>query len=54
MKPFDLEKALNGAPVVTRDGRDVEGLHLFKDRMELTNLADPKAVLLGGTALMLL
>lgn len=23
-KPFNLQKALNGAPVVTRDGREVE------------------------------
>lgn len=29
MKPFDLEKALNGAPVITRDGREVTQLHLF-------------------------
>ena len=29
MKPFDLEKALKGAPVVTRDGREVTQLHLF-------------------------
>jgi len=29
MKPFDLEKALNGAPVVTRDGREVTHLYLF-------------------------
>ena len=29
MKPFDLEKALNGAPVITRDGREVTQLYLF-------------------------
>jgi len=29
MKPFDLEKALAGEPVVTRDGREVTQLHLF-------------------------
>lgn len=29
MKPFDLEKALKGAPVVTRDGREVTQLFLF-------------------------
>lgn len=29
MKPFDLEKALKGAPVVTLDGREVTQLHLF-------------------------
>lgn len=27
--PFDLEKALAGHPVVTRDGQDVTGLHVF-------------------------
>lgn len=30
MKPFDLEKALVGAKVVTRDGDEVTGLHLFE------------------------
>lgn len=30
MKPFDLEKALNGHPVVTRDGRKVTEIHYFK------------------------
>lgn len=30
MKPFNLEKALAGAPVVTRDGRKVKQLMLFK------------------------
>lgn len=29
MKPFDLEKALAGDPVVTRDGREVTQIHLF-------------------------
>ena len=29
MKPFDLEKALKGAPVVTRDGREATQLFLF-------------------------
>jgi len=29
MKPFDLEKALAGEPVVTRDGRKVTQLHMF-------------------------
>jgi hypothetical protein len=29
MKPFDLEKALKGAPVITRDGREVTQLCLF-------------------------
>jgi len=29
MKPFDLEKALAGAPVVTRGGREVTQLYLF-------------------------
>jgi hypothetical protein len=31
MKPFDLEKALSGAKVVTRDGRKVTELHFFKN-----------------------
>lgn len=30
MKPFNLEQALAGKPVVTRDGREVTELHLFK------------------------
>lgn len=29
MKPFDLEKALSGAPVITRDGREVTQLTKF-------------------------
>lgn len=28
--PFDLEKALAGEPVITRDGRPVDEVHLFK------------------------
>jgi hypothetical protein len=31
MKPFNLQQALAGAPVVTRDGRKVEELHYFKN-----------------------
>ena len=31
LKPFNLEEALNGAPLVTRDGRKVTHLHYFKD-----------------------
>jgi hypothetical protein len=34
MKPFDLEKALAGQPVVTRDGRKVLELHLYKNVTE--------------------
>lgn len=30
MKPFNLEKALAGAPVVTRDGKEVTQLHWFE------------------------
>ena len=30
MKPFDLEKALAGEPVVTRNGKPVTELHCFK------------------------
>lgn len=29
-KPFNLEQALAGKPVVTRDGREVQDLHYFK------------------------
>jgi hypothetical protein len=29
MKPFDLKRALAGAVVVTRDGREVSELHFF-------------------------
>jgi hypothetical protein len=29
MKPFDLEAAKNGAPIVTRDGRAVQEFHHF-------------------------
>lgn len=31
MKPFDLEKALAGHPLSTRDGRKVLDFHYFKD-----------------------
>lgn len=30
MEPFNLEKALAGEPVVTRDGREVTEIHYFK------------------------
>ena len=30
MKPFNLEEALAGKPVVTRDGREVTEIHYFK------------------------
>jgi hypothetical protein len=30
MKPFDLTAAINGAKLVTRDGRDVTEFHYFK------------------------
>jgi hypothetical protein len=33
MKPFDLEKALAGEPVVTRCGFKVQELHLFKNKV---------------------
>lgn len=38
MKPFDLEAALNGAPVVTRDGREVTQLAKFHLAFGMTNL----------------
>ena len=31
MKPFNLEKALAGDPVVTRNGRPVTNIHRFND-----------------------
>lgn len=30
LKPFDLEEALNGAPVITRDGREVTEIYCFE------------------------
>lgn len=33
MKPFNLERALAGDPVMTRDGRPVTQLTFFKDAM---------------------
>lgn len=42
-KPFDLNKALAGEPVVTRDGREVRELHRFKTAnrgYELVGLVD--------------
>lgn len=33
MKPFDLEKALAGEPVVTRDGLPVTNLHLINENV---------------------
>jgi len=32
MKPFNLEEALNGKPVITRDGLKVKEVYLFKNR----------------------
>lgn len=29
LKPFDLKRALAGDPVVTRDGREVYGIHVY-------------------------
>lgn len=31
MKPFNLQEALEGKPIVTRDGRKVLDFHYFKD-----------------------
>lgn len=41
-KPFNLEEALNGAKVVTRDGREVTQLHKFItiDKMKLFGVID--------------
>jgi hypothetical protein len=38
MKPFNLEKALAGSPVVTRNGLEVTELKLFKDSITRTPL----------------
>jgi hypothetical protein len=43
MKPFDLQKALAGAPVVTRDGREISQLHRFNinsNEQKLHGVAD--------------
>jgi hypothetical protein len=37
--PFDLEKALAGDPVVTRDGREVTEIHYFKTARECKIIA---------------
>jgi hypothetical protein len=34
MKPFDLDKALAGSRVVTKEGKDVKNLSLLKDLTE--------------------
>jgi len=39
MKPFDLQKALDGEPVVTRDGRMVKIAGYNKDAFELSRVA---------------
>lgn len=38
MKPFNLEKALNGHPVVTRCGIEVINLHYFKESSSIYKL----------------
>ena len=38
MKPFDLEAALAGGTVVTREGLKVTGLHLFEDSNDMFRL----------------
>lgn len=38
MKPFNLEAALRGEPVVTRDGRTVLGIHQFKNQSHTRNV----------------
>jgi hypothetical protein len=45
MKPFDLEKALAGDPVITGDGRKVEELYYFK---KLKNIFPIAAVIDGN------
>lgn len=46
MKEFNLEEALAGKPVVTRDGRKVSELHLFEttyDKQQLVAIIDKNA-----------
>lgn len=38
MKPFNLEAALRGEPVVTRDGRRVLGIYQFKNQSHSQNV----------------
>jgi tellurite resistance-related uncharacterized protein len=38
MKPFDLQKALAGDPVITRDGVPVTEIHHFKTRNDEFNV----------------
>ena len=41
MKKFDLEKALSGERVITRNGKEVTGLHLFDvDEYALCGVVD--------------
>lgn len=35
MRPFNLEEAIQGKPLVTRDGRKILDFHYFKDVKEL-------------------
>lgn len=45
MKPFNLERALAGDPVVTRDNRTVKDIHYFKDAInsrQLVGVVDGK------------
>lgn len=44
MKPFNLEAALSGAKVVTRDGREVTEIYLFKN----TAIEYPLAAIIDG------
>lgn len=46
MKPFDLKKALAGAPVQTTDGRRVSEIHFFRTAMALRQVI---AVIEGHT-----
>lgn len=49
MKPFDLEKALAGEAVVTRDGRVVEEIKIFKTmpKYPIVAVIGAKAYLFG-------
>ncbi len=46
LKPFDLEAAKRGEPLVTRDGREVTEFHHFETEVR----EDPCAAIIGGRA----
>lgn len=49
MKPFDLEKALAGEPVVTRDGRKVQQFKHFHSLTDRANRTECIGAVLDGS-----